>query len=442
MSKILEKIYVLFRMNILIFVLLALTAIAYVAYIYGLDDIRTLELSDYKSLVAESDSSAGGSSSVLLTRTDSSIVVDYELREGYAYPFVGVKIFLGDGKTKGWDLSKYDSIFVWVKPRGEGSVRLYLRGYDSTFSRVDDETSLKFNEIEYFPLEETLPAVFVPQEFRVAGWWVAQNEINVHKARVDISNVPLIEIQTGTNAPLGYGTLEIRGLCFKGKKIAKVDLITALVAIWFVTFFVILIIRFFDYSRERAANKKKREELEKNLQALQIEKSEYEKSSKEDPLTGCLNRAGFSSILMREQESLSKNGSPVSFVIMDIDHFKHINDTYGHNVGDEVLVNLTKLIQSKIRNTDALVRWGGEEFVVLCGDTPIQNAQFLAEKLRMAIENARLISQQQVTCSFGIAEMIAGEDPKCLFERADKALYASKENGRNRVTSATFKRSR
>ena len=441
MSWLMEKIYALFRMNILIFLLLAATVIALTAYQKGLNDIQFLNLSDYPYIIAQTDSTDGGNSAIKLMRTDSSVVVDYELREGYPYPYAGIKILLGDGKTKGWNLSHYDSIFVWVKPRGEGTVRLYLRAYDAAFYREGDETSLKFNEVEFFPLEETYPAVFVPQEFRVAGWWVAQNEINVHKARVDLSNVPLIEIQTGTNAPLGYGTMEIRGLCFKGKKIAKLDLVTIIVAIWFVTFLIILIIRFFDYSRERAANKKKREELEKNLRALEIEKSEYEKSSKEDPLTGCLNRAGFSSVLMREHENLVKNGSPVSFVILDIDHFKDVNDTWGHNVGDEVLVNLTKLIQGKIRNTDALVRWGGEEFVILCGDTPIQNAQFLAEKLRHAIETTQLIKQQVVTCSFGIAEMVAGEDPKRLFDRADKALYASKQGGRNRVTSATFKKS-
>ena len=440
MSQIMQKIYALFRMNILIFVLLAATVIALFAYQNGLDDIEFLNLADYPYVIPESDSVDGGTSAIALERTDSSIIVDYELREGYAYPYAGVKIFLGDGKTRGKNLSHYDSIFVWVKPRGEGTVRLYMRGYDSAFYRQDDETSLKFNEVEFFPLEETYPAVFVPQEFRVASWWVAQNEINVHKARVDLSNIPLIEIQTGTNAPLGYGTLEIRGLCFKGKKIAKVDLVTILVVIWFVTFLIILVIRFFDYSRERVANKRKQEELEKNLAALQIEKSEYEKSSKEDPLTGCLNRAGFSSILLREQENLSKNGCPVSFVILDIDHFKDVNDTYGHSVGDEVLVNLTRLIRDKIRNTDALVRWGGEEFVILCSDTPIQNAQFLAEKLRVAIDGAVLIKQQQVTCSFGIAEMIPGEDPKKLFERADKALYSAKEGGRNRVVSAMFKR--
>ncbi|PWJ68973.1 diguanylate cyclase (GGDEF)-like protein [Fibrobacter sp. UWR4] len=440
MSRVIEKLYVLFRMNILIFALLAITVIALLAYKHGLNESRDIMLSDYPYVKVVGDSADGGSSVVVLNKTDSSVVLDYELREGYAYPYASVKIYLGDGKSRGWDLSKYDSIFVWVKPRGEGSVRLYLRGFDSSFSRAGDEGSWKYNEIEFFPLEESYPAIFVPQEFRLAGWWVAQNNINVHQARVDLSNVPLIEIQTGTNAAYGYGTLEIKGVRFKGKTISWDNLVTSLVVMWFVTFLIILVIRFFDYSRERAANKKKREELEKNLLALEIEKSEYEKSSKEDPLTGCLNRAGFSSVLLREQENLSKNDSPVSFVILDIDHFKKINDAYGHNVGDEVLVNLTKLIQSKIRNTDALVRWGGEEFVILCGDTPIQNAQFLAEKLRMAIESTPLIKQQQVTCSFGIAEMIAGEDPKRLFERADKALYASKEGGRNRVTSATFKR--
>lgn len=449
MSKVLEKIYMLFRMNVLIFVLLAITVIALLAYQNGLDHIEYIRLSNYSHISVESDSVVGGASVVQLTRTDSTIVVDYELKEGYAYPYVGLKIFLAEGESapdkelvKGRDLSHFDSIFVWVKPRGEGSVRLYMRNYDSTFSRPGDESSLKFNEIEFFPLEETYPAVFVPNEFRVAGWWVAQNNINVHKASVDLSNVSLIEIQTGTNAPLGYGTLEIRGICFKGKVISKVNLVTILVALWFVTFLIILVIRFFDYSRERAYNKKKREELEKNLRALEIEMNDYKKSSREDPLTGCLNRAGFSSVLMREQENLNKNGSSVSFIMLDIDHFKDVNDTYGHNVGDEVLVNLSKLIHGKIRNSDSLVRWGGEEFVILCGETPLQSAQILAEKLRTEIENAQLIKQQKITCSFGVTEMIAGEDPKRLFDRADKAMYDSKENGRNRVTIAVYKRAR
>ena len=439
-SKVMRNVYALFRMNFLIVVLLMVTVIAMFAYQHFLDDILDINLGTYPQVVASADSVDGGTSAISMTRNDSAVVIEYELREGYAYPYVGIKIYLGDGKARGLDLSNYDSLFVWLKPRNEGSVRLYMRGYDSLLYRKNDETSLKFNEIEFTPTKEPYPAVFVPQEFRVAGWWVSQNEINVHKARVDLSNIPLIEIQTGTNAPLGYGGMEISKLRFKGKKISKVDLVTTLVALWFVTFLIILIIRFFDYSRERAANKKKQEELKKNLRALEIEKSEYERSSKEDPLTGCLNRAGFSSVLLREQEKLNRTGCPVSFMIFDIDHFKNINDTYGHLVGDEVLVNLAKLVQSMIRNTDSLVRWGGEEFVILSDDTSIQNAAFLAEKLRKAIESATLITQQQVTCSFGVTEMVPGEDPKSLIARADKALYSSKEGGRNRVTVATFKR--
>ncbi|WP_254842362.1 sensor domain-containing diguanylate cyclase [Fibrobacter sp. UWB11] len=346
-------------MNFLIVVLLVVTAVAMFAYRHFLDDILDINLGEHPYVVASADSVDGGTSAISMMRTDSSVVIEYELREGYAYPYVGIKIYLGDGKSKGLDLSKYDSLFVWLKPRNEGSVRLYMRGYDSGLYRKNDETSLKFNEIEFTPTKEPYPAVFVPQEFRVAGWWVSQNEINVHKARVDLSNIPLIEIQTGTNAPLGYGGMEINRLRFKGKKISQVDLVTTLVALWFVTFLIILIIRFFDYSRERAINRKKQEELKKNLRALEIEKSEYEKSSREDPLTGCLNRAGFSGVLLREQEKLNRTGGPVSFMIFDIDHFKEVNDTYGHLVGDEVLVNLAKLVQGMIRNTDSLVRWGG-----------------------------------------------------------------------------------
>ena len=439
-SKVMRKVYALFRMNFLIVVLLVVTAVAMFAYRHFLDDIMDINLGEYAYVVASADSVDGGTSAISMMRTDSSVIIEYELREGYAYPYVGIKIYLGDGKSQGLDLSNYDSLFVWLKPRNEGSVRLYMRGYDKALYRKNDETSLKFNEIEFTPTKEPYPAVFVPQEFRVAGWWVSQNEINVHKARVDLSNIPLIEIQTGTNAPLGYGGMEINKLRFKGKKISQVDLVTTLVALWFVTFLIILIIRFFDYSRERAINRKKQEELKKNLRALEIEKIEYEKSSKEDPLTGCLNRAGFSGVLLREQEKLNRTGGPVSFMIFDIDHFKEVNDTYGHLVGDEVLVNLAKLVQGMIRNTDSLVRWGGEEFVILSDDTSIQNAAFLAEKLRKAIESTTLITQQQVTCSFGVTEMVPGEDPKSFIARADKALYTSKEGGRNRVTVATFRR--
>ncbi len=428
-----------FRLNLLIGFLLSVTVIAFLWYRYGMDDIYTISPATYPYIIAQTDSVDGGASVIDVSRTDSSIVMDYELREGYPYPYVGLQIYLGDGKNHGKDLSHYDSIYIWVKPRGEGSVRIYLRGWDDSISKLGDQTTLKFNELEFFPLEESYPAVFVPQEFRVAGWWVSQNNINAHRARVDLSNIPLIEIQTGTSAPLGYGTLEIMGITFKGKIIDAEALMFGIIVLWFVSFFFYLLLRLRDYSIQRNVERKRREELERNLVVLEVEKSDYEKASKEDALTGCLNRAGFTSVLTQEQERLNSGGCALSFIMLDIDFFKKVNDTWGHSVGDEVLVNLSKLIRSRIRTTDALVRWGGEEFVILCGDTPLQNAQFLAEKLRTNVENTQLIAQQQITCSFGVAEMMPHEDTKSVFERLDKALYSSKRSGRNSVTAAIKK---
>lgn len=439
MKFIWQKLMSIFRLNVIITFLLSTTVIALLWYHYGMDDIYTITPATYPYIVAQTDSVDGGTSILEMTRTDSSVIMDYELREGYPYPYVGLQIYLGDGKSRGKNLSHYDSIYVWVKPRGEGSVRLYLRGFDDIVSRPDDQATLKFNELEFYPLEETYPAVFVPQEFRVASWWVSQNSVNAHRARVDFSNIPLIEIQTGTNAPLGYGTLEIMGLTFKGKIISAENLMFAIITLWFFTFLFYLMLRLRDYSIQRNIERKRREELEHNLVVLEVEKSDYEKASKEDALTGCLNRAGFTSVLTKEQERLNNGNGSLSFIMLDIDFFKKVNDTWGHSVGDEVLVNLSKLIRSRIRTTDALVRWGGEEFVILCGDTPLQNAQFLAEKLRTTVENTQLISQQQVTCSFGVAEMMPHEDPKSVFDRLDKALYSSKRNGRNSVTAAIKK---
>lgn len=433
------KLMSIFRLNLIIGFLLSVTVVALLWYHYGMDDIYTISPATYPYILAQTDSVDGGASVLEMSRTDSSVVMDYELREGYPYPYVSLQIYLGDGKNHGKDLSRYDSIYIWVKPRGEGSVRLYLRGWDDQISKIGDQSTLKFNELEFFPLEESYPAVFVPQEFRVAGWWVSQNNINAHRARVDLSNIPLIEIQTGTSAPLGYGTLEIMGITFKGKIVSAETIMLFIIALWFVTFFFYLILRLRDYSIQRNVERKRREELEHNLVVLEVEKSDYEKASKEDALTGCLNRAGFTSVLTLEQERLNNGGSALSFIMLDIDFFKKVNDTWGHSVGDEVLVNLSKLIRSRIRTTDALVRWGGEEFVILCGDTPLQNAQFLAEKLRTNVENTQLIAQQKITCSFGVAEMAPHEDPKSVFERLDKALYSSKRSGRNSVTAAIKK---
>ena len=126
----------------------------------------------------------------------------------------------------------------------------------------------------------------------------------------------------------------------------------------------------------------------------------------------------------------------MALVMFDVDHFKRINDTYGHNVGDEVLKALANLVSTEVRVTDFFGRWGGEEFVLLLRDDDCEAAMAAAEKLRNLIASSDIPSVGKVTCSFGVAAWMLGDTEASLVARADKALYAAKHAGRNCVQVA------
>jgi len=119
--------------------------------------------------------------------------------------------------------------------------------------------------------------------------------------------------------------------------------------------------------------------------------------------------------------------------MLDLDHFKTINDTYGHDVGDRVLQETAALIQRVMRKHDVLVRWGGEEFVVLCVETPVSEAYNLSERLLEGLRQRVFPVVGQITASFGVVEYEGDESTKQLFKRLDTALYAAKTKGRNRI---------
>jgi diguanylate cyclase (GGDEF)-like protein len=126
-------------------------------------------------------------------------------------------------------------------------------------------------------------------------------------------------------------------------------------------------------------------------------------------------------------------GQPLSLVIFDIDHLKHVNDTWGHAVGDQVLVRMAEVARALIREPDNLYRWGGEEFVVIAPHTDLRGAKALAEKLRRAIEEESFPGAGRVTASFGVAEWHSALDRDQWFRQADQSLYRAKNSGRNCV---------
>jgi diguanylate cyclase (GGDEF)-like protein len=127
--------------------------------------------------------------------------------------------------------------------------------------------------------------------------------------------------------------------------------------------------------------------------------------------------------------------TPLALVMVDIDHFKAVNDTHGHQVGDRVLVGVSRITAGHIRQTDLLARWGGEEFMILAANCGGQEADRLAEKLRRLINEAAFDEVGSVTCSFGVAQFQDGDTAETLTSRADEALYAAKRAGRNCVRS-------
>ncbi len=154
-----------------------------------------------------------------------------------------------------------------------------------------------------------------------------------------------------------------------------------------------------------------------------------------DPLTGIQNRLALEHALQREVDLARRQGTPLSMLVIDADHFKRFNDEHGHAFGDDVLRALANAMSATVRRSDLLFRYGGEEFVVLASHTGRDGAHLLAERIREAVAGIRTVSGRAVdlSVSIGVAELAENESPESLFERADQAVYRAKEAGRNRV---------
>jgi two-component system, cell cycle response regulator len=183
-------------------------------------------------------------------------------------------------------------------------------------------------------------------------------------------------------------------------------------------------------ARVEAAARTKELQQELVAQGLRLESL-----LREDALTGLLNRRAILTMLGGSVSGARRHGHPLSVAIVDLDNFKHINDTHGHSTGDEVLVAAVRAMRTHLRAEDSLGRMGGEEFLVVLPDTHDRAARSVAEKLRGEVACAP--GPVEVTCSVGVATW-SGESPELLLRRADEALYAAKDAGRDRVIAATL----
>jgi len=164
------------------------------------------------------------------------------------------------------------------------------------------------------------------------------------------------------------------------------------------------------------------------------DKVQLELKSFRDGFTGIYNRGYFDSKVKEELVKSDSENNKISLIYFDIDHFKKVNDNFGHAFGDDVLSAVVKVVEGIIRSGDLFARWGGDEFIILLPSTDLKSAGVVAEKVRLTINNMKLRNDIDVTISMGISERKLDEEWDSWFSRTDKALYKSKKGGRNKIT--------
>ncbi|GHU05446.1 hypothetical protein FACS1894158_08290 [Betaproteobacteria bacterium] len=169
---------------------------------------------------------------------------------------------------------------------------------------------------------------------------------------------------------------------------------------------------------------------------LKVDLGEYKQKSRLDGLTGLFNRNTFDELLQENMNISKRNGASFSLILIDIDDFKKVNDTYGHVVGDTVLSDMGQILQSVMRQDDAACRYGGEEFAILVQHATQKQLLKMAEKIRSFVEKHRFDEVPHISASIGCATYQQGETAQTFINRADLALYEAKRNGKNRVVIA------
>ena len=193
--------------------------------------------------------------------------------------------------------------------------------------------------------------------------------------------------------------------------------------------------------RDSSDLKIKLEDSRRQIETLRTSLHQAEEIVLKDPLTGVGNRRCFDVTIDKAIADANETGAPLSLVICDIDHFKRINDEFGHQVGDEIIKMFSRIIENSIREGDTVIRYGGEEFAIILPKAGQKDASAVAERIRRQVEGKKLTVREtnqnigKMTASFGVAEHRRGDAVEMLIQRADAKLYDAKAAGRNRVSS-------
>lgn len=379
------------------------------------------------------DNDYGGTSQSELTSTRDNVSLSCDTqRSDLTFPFCSVYIpLVPEESERGLDLSKYNEINIHLVFEGslKDTVLVYVQ---------NDEIDLKSmamrraNMAILTPVDGAADYRLAIEEFHLPSWWIFDHLELTSEFNPKFDNVKRIQISTGDNRQPRHTDITVGKITLIGKWLNQDELYVILIGIWFL--YAIFLVSYKGMQLARSYNEvsRKAKKLANLNELLLVEKDKFESLSKTDPLTKALNRAGMRDPMMSMIELYQSDKTVCSLILFDIDHFKRINDLFGHDIGDHVLTAMAQLVRANIRSDTIFARWGGEEFAIICPRSNANGAKLLANKLRVLIAENMFIDKHKVTCSFGVSEY-RGQDVDRWFKRADKKLYKAKSQGRNRV---------
>ncbi|MFO1338791.1 MAG: GGDEF domain-containing protein [Burkholderiaceae bacterium] len=375
----------------------------------------------------------GGDSVASARREGQRWVMDCRIGIAVQYPFCELRFVLA-AEPQGLDLSRYDTMHLQLSARAGDAdvpVRIFVRNFNPRYSRVGDPGSLKVHEIAFTPAGYADGLTFPLERIAVASWWVDEHPLPLELSGHEVSNAVTLAVATAGQVSPGPHRITVERIELSGKWVGAGTLGLALVAMWGVAMLAWLLQDLWGLRRHLRHSAVLQASLRRVNDSLA-------QQAHHDALSGALNRHGLAGALMG---GALMGGAPphearlfpATLVFIDIDHFKQVNDAMGHAVGDEVIRCLAGLVRQQVQRSDLLVRWGGEEFLLLCQGTSMADAAGVAERLRQAVAGADWPRGLRLTCSFGVAEWRRGQPLDEAVARADAAMYAAKRAGRDRV---------
>ncbi|WP_041521957.1 GGDEF domain-containing protein [Gilvimarinus agarilyticus] len=346
--------------------------------------------------------------------------------------YCGFNLALSDNFIDGIDISEYDHLKISmvvnsINPR----LSIFMRNYNPAYSTPDDGNSAQYI-IFNVRVEDINPELVIGlDEFRVADWWLEAREIQREYTKPEFNNITLIGANLGSDLAPGDHELEIRQMRLQGPWVSAERWYQLVIGVWLIIGFGYVLLQSAHYANQAKGSERRYQWLKSRHQQLRHQAENLKDMAQRDKLTGLLNRHGLELSL---EAYAPDSGTPMAILLLDIDHFKRINDRRGHDQGDKVLIQVATVLTQNIRSGDLVARWGGEEFLIVAENIAPHEIYGLAEKIRTQIFATEYDASQSplvVSASVGAVQWRTDESFEQSLHRADEHLYQAKALGRN-----------